>query len=187
MKRSAFITAVIVIVAALLATGSYAFFTHEDTARNVITTGSVDFEIHERMQEGGEFKDFPAEGVEFMPGDTISKIVTVQNISNHPIYLRVKLTKSIVDNDKLDAENCLSMDINEQAWTLGNDGYYYYNEPVAAKAETEALFTKVFVDGWNVDNRYLGEKFSLKIDASAVQSENNGANVMEAAGWPVDD
>lgn len=179
MKRIGILLFGIVAIVALLANGTLAYYTASEKATNVITSGNVDLEIHEKTIEG---KDFPKDGVEVMPGDIVSKIVTFENTGNHPLYLRVKLTKG-VDDAELTAEECLDIDINATDWTY-KDGYYYYNTALKSDQITTPLFTEVSINGKHVDNNYLGKMFSLNITAYAVQSEHNGDTVWNADFWP---
>lgn len=47
MKRKLFAGAVIAICLSLIAYGTLAYFTAEDTARNVITSGGIDIQLRE--------------------------------------------------------------------------------------------------------------------------------------------
>lgn len=179
MKRKLIVISLIVTLLSLLSIGTVAYFTTVGQATNVITMGSLEFVIHEKTASG---EDYPAESVVVMPGDVISKIVTVENVSGHPMYLRVAL-ECLVNDKNLTANDCISMDINTKDWTF-RGGYYYYNTAVNAGETTKPLFTKVFIDGKNVDNDYLGKVFALDISAYAVQSENNGQTPFDALGWP---
>lgn len=182
MKRkiiAALCIAVLVITVGAISYTTVANFTTIGVARNVITTGGFDFVINETTASG---EKFPIDGVEILPGDTVSKIVTGENKSNHPMYFRIKLTKDVSDKE-LSVGDRLTMDIDTEYWTY-KDGYYYYNEAIGAHEETKPLFTKVYIDGPGVDNDYLGKAFTLKVSGQAVQSENNGETVFDAAGWP---
>lgn len=181
MKRKLTVISVIILVVALLSAGTYALTTVEDTARNIVTAGGIDFEILERT-DGGD--PFPVNGIQILPGDTVSKVVTVHSICDHPMYVRVRLTKD-VDNELLTAEDRFSMNINTAAWEY-KDGYYYCKTALAPHEETAPLFTEVHIDGESVDNSYLGATFLLDITGYAVQSENNGQSVFDATGWPED-
>lgn len=183
MKRKVLAVAVAVLIAALITTGAYAFFTKGSTATNVITAGNIDFAIQEITDSG---EAFPVHGVQVMPGDTVSKIVTVKNTGTNPLYLRLKLTVGVLNDDTLSAEDKLSMDLNTTDWTLGQDGFYYYNKALEPDAVTEPIFTKVTVDGESVGNEYLGKSFTLTVAGAAVQSENNGTDVFDAVGWPAE-
>lgn len=182
MKRrllAILLAAALIALVAVLAVGSYAYYTHEDTAVNVITTPGLDIELIEKTASG---EDFPAEGVYVMPGDTVSKIVTVENKGDSPCFVRVALEKGIND-ELLDAEGCLEIDINTNDWTY-KDGFYYYNSILAPGETTAPLFTEVQIVGRAVDNKYMNKEFNLTVKAYAVQSDNNGASALEALGWP---
>src|SRR5699024_11934074 len=57
---------------------SLAYFSDDVTAHNVITTGGVEVKLIETT-DGGE--TFPVEGITgVMPGQTVTKVVTVDNI-----------------------------------------------------------------------------------------------------------
>lgn len=169
------------ITVTLLMQGTVAFYTAKGTATNVVTAGDITLEIVE--QHGDEA--FPSEGVYIMPGKIVSKKVWVKNVCGHPFYLRIKLTNGI-DDTALSAD-CFEIDFNTEDWTLRPDGYYYYNNVVAAGAETTRLFDEVKIAG-RMDNAYLGKTLTIQVDAEAVQSENNPADApWLVAGWPASD
>ena len=179
MKRILAYLAAVIAVISLLAGGTLSYRTIEIRTTNLVTTGSVALTIHEKTDTGAEFS---GGGITVMPGQVISRITTVENSGTVPVYLRVKLTKQVNDST-LSAENCLDMDINTADWTY-QDGYYYYNTALPAGVFTAPLFTTITVDGFAVDNRYLGKVLSLDISADSVQSRHNGATVWDAIGWP---
>ena len=179
-KRVWLIVCVTVILLSLLSAGTYMYFTTESTARNVVTTGGISFEILETTNTGDVF---PAQGVTVKPGDVVSKIVTLKNVSDETIWVRVALEKRVAEDKELPADEQLQPNINTEDWTE-QDGFYYYNAPLAAGEETAPLFTEVTVDGKSVDNRYRGMSFELDVLGSAVQAANNGDTVFSALGWP---
>lgn len=184
MKRKLAIIFGLIAVLAVLSTGTLAYFTTTVTADNVVTAGDMKLEIHDKNSKG---EAFTSEGMIVMPGDKIDEIVTVENTGNHPMYLRVKVTKGVNDEVLADnVENCLKIDIaNPDEWTF-KDGYYYYQDVLKAGEATPPLFENVEIVGMQVDNRYIGKNFNLKISAYAVQSENNGGTVWDAFGWPAE-
>lgn len=170
------------ILATLLTQPSLAYYTSVGRASNVITSGNLRLQIHEKTADGS---DFPREGVYVIPGDVVSKRVSVENICAHPFYLRVKLV-SQTDHQVLSAQDCLKMDIDTQHWILQN-GYYYYSEILQPGETTMPVFTNVEIVGSKVDQSFAGTTLNLTVKASAVQSENNPAqHTWEAKGWPVD-
>ena len=179
MKRKILLLCLVVALLSVASVGTYAYYTMAETAGNVITTGSLTFDLLETTADGSPY---PSEPVTILPGDVVSKVVTVKNTGTHPMYLRIKLTPGINDA-ALTVDNCISIDINDEDWTL-REGYYYYNRALEAAQTTEPLFTEVTFVGEEMDNAYLGKLFSLDVDVFAVQSEHNGATALEAQGWP---
>lgn len=173
--------ALIVLVATLVGTQSLAYYTAHGIATNVVTSGDIALTIHEKTADGA---DFPAEGVNVIPGDVVDKIVTVENSCAHPFYLRVKLVNSS-SSDSLLPQDCLQVDLNTAAWTLREDGYIYYNRVLQAGETTEPVFTQVTVSGQALTREDIGTTLGLTVKAYAVQSAHNtAANPWEASGWP---
>ena len=173
------------ILVCLLSQPTLAFFTTLGTATNVVTSGGVTLQINEMTNQGAAF---PEEGVYVTPGDVVSKIVTVENICNHPFYLRVKLIYGASD-EELSAEDCLKLNINTQSWTY-KDGWYYYNLVLQPGEETPAVFSQVEIVGSMVHTGDIGKTLQLTVRAQAVQSENNpiqNGDVTTASGWPTDE
>lgn len=148
----------------------------------VVTSGDIQLKIHEKTADGSAF---PSEGVYIIPGDIVSKQVSVENVCDHPFYLRVKLVSSTT-NLTLNAEDCLKMNIDTQNWTFV-DGFYYYNRILNPGQMTPTLFTQVEIVGSKVDQTHIGSTLNLTVNAYAVQSENNPAKYpWDASGWPAE-
>ena len=184
MKQKArlLLIALTAILLTVLTQPTLAYYTTIGQATNVVTSGDIQLKIHEKTAGGS---DFPAEGVYIIPGDIVSKQVSIENICGHPFYLRVRLVSGST-NDALSADDCLKMDIDTANWTY-LDGYYYYNQILHPGEITPTLFTQVEIVGSKVDQTHVGSTLSLTVNAYAVQSENNPAeHPWEASGWPVD-
>ena len=185
LKSRLTVIALVAIVLTLLTQGTLAYYTTIGTATNVITSGDLELTIREMTDQGTEF---PAEGVYVIPGDVVSKVVTVENTCNHPFYLRVKLVYGI-DSKELPDEDCFKLDINSENWIL-KDGWYYYNGILQPGEETPEVFSHVEIVGSKVDTGYIGKTLSLTVKAQAVQSENNPPatddDVTSVAGWPAE-
>ncbi len=179
MKRRILLVFLFFAVLSIVSVGTYAYYTSEATATGVVTTGGIRFELLETTADGTAFGTEP---VVILPGDVVSKVVTVKNTGNHPMYLRIKLTPGVNDAS-LTADDCILIDINTSDWTA-RDGYYYYNAVLEPDQTAQPLFTQVTFVGSKVTNDYLGKLFSLDVAAQAVQSENNGPGPLEAQGWP---
>ena len=181
-KGKLLIIALAAILLTVLTQPTLAYYTAIGKATNVVTSGGVQLQIHEKTADGS---DFPAGGVYIIPGDIVSKQVTVENVCSHPFYLRVKLISSST-NTALSPEDCLKIDINTENWTYV-DGFYYYNIILEPGKITPALFTQVEIVGSKVDQSHIGSTLSLTVNAYAVQSENNPAeHPWDAFGWPAE-
>ncbi len=171
-------------IVTLISQETLAYFTTVGKATNVVTSGDIELVIHERTDQGTEF---PAEGVYVVPGDVVSKVVSVENVSGHPFYLRVKLVYGI-NAQELPAEDCFKLNIDETYWTY-KDGWYYYTGIVQPGEQTPAIFSHVEIVGAQVDNSYIGKTLSITVVAQAVQSENNpiqNGDTTTVVGWPAD-
>lgn len=176
--------AFIAIVLTFNTQGTLAFYSTVGKATNVVTSGNIRFMIHEKTDQGTEF---PKEGVYIIPGDVVSKEVSIENICEHSFYLRVKIVYGI-DSQELPSEECFKLNIDESNWQLV-DGWYYYKGIVSPDETTPNIFSKVEIVGDKVDNNYIGKTLSLSVIAHAVQSENNpvnGTDTYTASGWPQD-
>lgn len=180
-KMKLLLVAIAAIVATWLTQPTLAYYTIIGTATNVVTSGSIELAIHEKTADG---QDFPTEGVYIMPGDIVSKIVTIENVCGHPFWLRVKLVSSATMGE-LSEEDCLALDLNTTHWTLHSDGYIYYDTIVLPGEITAPVFTQVEIVGQYVTQNHVGTTLSLTVSAQAVQSENNPADEpWNASGWP---
>ena len=178
-------TATIALIAVILtffSQGTLAYYSTVGKATNVVTSGNIQFIIHEKTDAG---TDFPKEGVYIVPGDIVSKRVSIESDCEHPFYLRVKIVYG-VDSKELSAEDCFKLNINEEFWEQ-HDGWYYYKGIVNPGETTPNVFSHVEIVGATVDNRDIGKTLQLTVIAQAVQSENNpidGDDTFTASGWP---
>lgn len=196
MKRKLLILSVLVICVTTLAAGTLAYFNAEDTAHNVITSGGVGIQLIEKTKSGDTLVDFPEDGLSgILPGTTASKIVSVENTGSADAWIRVKVEMTITGSDR----EALPLEIGGadsvipvitftpgESWTLGEDGYYYYNAAVASGKSTETLFEEVYFAA-QMGNEYQNCTANLVVTAQAVQTANNGDSALTAAGWPAED
>lgn len=183
-KKILFLTAVLICLSIAM-TGTLAYFTADDVAHNVITTGKVNISLQEWANED---RTVPFENIEgVMPGNEITKIALVKNTGTAPAWIRVKIdiavTKQIDKKTVLLPSNKVILDIDTENWKPKEDGYYYYQKALAADELTEPIFTSVLFDR-SMNNDYQNSTASVDVFAEAVQTANNGANAEEASGWP---
>ena len=178
------VVALVAIAITFLSQGTLAYYSTVGKATNVVTSGNIQLIIHEKTDAGTEF---PKEGVYIVPGDIVSKKVSIENDCEHPFYLRVKMVYG-VNSEELTAEDCFKLNINEEYWEL-HDGWYYYKGIVEPGETTPDVFSHVEMVGAKIDNSYIGKTLTLTVDAQAVQSENNpitDGKVYTASGWPAE-
>lgn len=184
MKEKLSVVAILAIFLAILAAGTWAYFTASEQVHNVITTGSVDITLHEWADED---KTEPFEDLTgIMPGRQVTKIPEVENSGENPVFVRVKLTKAIIKAEgAVEGETELDkvhLDINTTDWAE-QDGFYYYKKVLQPGKTTEPLFTTVTFDT-EMGNQYQGSTVTVDIEAQAVQFANNGTDPLTAKGWP---
>ena len=184
IKLKIAVVALVAAVFAFIGQPTLAYYQTVGKATNVVTSGNIQFIIHEMTDQGTEF---PEEGVYIVPGDIVSKKVSIENDCDHPFYLRVKMVYGI-DSQELTAEDCFKLNINEEHWMF-HDGWYYYKGIVAPGETTPQVFSHVEMVGAKIDNSYLGKTLTLTVNAQAVQSENNPVEdglTYTAFGWPAE-
>lgn len=195
MKKKILLLAALAICAAVLASGTLAYFTAEDQVHNVITSGAVDIEIEEWQDSDGDGEadqPYPDDPVHVMPGVTVSKIATVKN-NDAESWIRAKFEILITRADGTAMElspeklaSIITLTMNGDDWLRKEDDgeWWYYSNAVASGASTNAFFTEVIFDGPNMTNEYQNCTVEIIVKAQAVQTANNGDSVLSAAGWP---
>ena len=182
MKRKLLILSVLAICVAIIAAGTLAYFTAEETAHNVITSGGVDIELKEWADEA---KQTPFEDVTgIMPGVTVTKIAEIKNTGASEAWIRVLITKDIqlAGDGEIDPD-LVTLGLNTTDWTLGTDGYYYYNKALKPGETTAPILSSVTFEP-TMGNEYQNATATVDISAQAVQTANNGTSALTASGWP---
>ena len=183
MKRKVLILSVLAILVAILAANTLAYFTADTKAHNVITSGGVSIKLNEWANEARTEKFEDKTGV--MPGAEVTKIVEVENVGTGTAWVRVQVVLDVYaegGKEQLPPDP-VTPDFNETDWTY-QDGYYYDNKPLAPGETTEPLFTSVSFDD-QMGNEYQNSTAHVDVNAYAVQSANNGEDVVSANGWPL--
>jgi len=171
--------AVLSLLLSLFVQNTLAYFTATGTAHNVITSGIIDI----ALEETSVSDEILADVDNIIPGDVISKIVTVTN-NDMPVYVRVKCDSSVRNaaGELQDLPPSIQMDFDTDNWTC-RDGWWYYNQPLGIGESTLPLFTQIeFAEGKG--NEYAACDIQLDVLAQATQVANNGTDVFTAAGWP---
>ncbi|MBR4035501.1 MAG: SipW-dependent-type signal peptide-containing protein [Oscillospiraceae bacterium] len=199
MKKKVFSLALVVCcLSVFIASSTMAYFTKEDTATNVITTGKIDIDLLEIKVDPESGKEVivakgPEDGFtvkDVMPGQEVVKVVYVKNEQYaEDAWVRVNITKSIVLADGKEGDpNLLEIEFNTKDWTAQADEtgtvWYYYNKPLAAEEETAPLMGSVIFSA-KAGNEYQEAESEIIVLAQAVQVKNNGETALQAQGWPI--
>lgn len=191
MKKRILAIAVVMICLSVLASTTWAYFTDQAVARNVITSAGVDIAIEEWQQTPDGLVPYPEEAIAVMPATEVSKIVTVRNLEAES-FIRVRLEQTLLDADGKEMEiapetlrEIIHLTMNTENWTE-KDGWWYYGSAVGTGAVTEPLMTAVSFDGPNMTNEYQSCKVTIDVFAQAVQVAHNEASALDALGWPAE-
>lgn len=191
MKKKLLYIATILLCLSIVTSGTLAYFTAEDTARNVITSGGIQIQIVEEQLVDGTLQPYPNQPITIMPATTVSKVVSVQNLEE-AAWVRANYTITVYDADGIKMEipsdelnKMIIIDPNSTDWTQ-KDGWWYCNEVVQTEEKSKPLFENVAFSGPYMDNKYQCSTVLIEVSAQAVQQANNGSTVMEAAGWPAE-
>ena len=189
MKKKILAMAVMLICLSILASTTLAYFTDVETARNVITSGGISIQVVEQQLVDGTLKPYPEEPIMIMPGETVSKIVSVSNMEQ-AAWVRLSYTVTVLDPDgeemTVPAQELAKMVIitpDDENWTM-KDGWWYYTAALSTGENAKPLFEQVYFSGRDIGNDYQLCSIIIDVTAQAVQKANNGETVLDAAGWP---
>jgi len=188
-KKIIAISAAIILAAIAVVGGTLAWFTAEDTATNVLTTGSVEVTLKEQVDDGEGTKDVAANvGLtlsDIMPGDEITKrpfLVLGEDSEN--AYVRMKFTVEStatgVNQETIEQKiiDLFAAKIDKTNWkqatdeTDYDDWYYYMGELSSTNPLHFTTAGKLVFNGNEFTDIYQGITFTIKFDAAAVQVAN---------------
>ena len=188
MKKKILYIAAILICLSIITGGTYAYYTTTDTARNVISSGSVDVEVIEQQMVDGKPQPYPSQPIRILPATRVSKIVSLQS-TGQSAWVRMKYALVVQDAEgkalEIPAEelaNAIIIETDSENWTL-KEGWWYYHSAIKDDAVTVPLFEEIIFSGPHMDNKYLGCTLDVVITAQAVQQVHNGSSFTEAL-WP---
>lgn len=138
MKKKIISIALVVAMIAIIAAGSFAYFTDTDEADNVFTVGNVKIDLTEPNWE----KQGKIDADTVYAGEALAKDPTVENTGKNPCFVRVKVTglDQFGKNNMITYEsgsNYTANNIND-GWEY-YEGYFYWTKPlVVAGTENES-------------------------------------------------
>ena len=186
-KKISKIIAITVFALSFMSFVASAVTVYTGSTTNVITSGNLTMKLHDETTGNVEF---PSDGIrDVLPGQTIDKMVYVENTCDNEMWVRISLDNSIIADistgkeENLDINNIV-LNFNTVDWTK-KDGWYYYNEPLKAKECTEELFSQVYLSP-EMKNEYANAEIKIVVNAQAVQTIHNGEKFENVLGWPSD-
>ena len=159
-KSSALIIALaLILVLAVGGTVAY-IFTHTGPVINTFTPTEAKITVNEEISSNQK-----------------TSITVVNNSTGVPVYIRVALVANMIDKDEnvTGAASVPTFTLGDN-WIVGNDGYYYYTEPVPVGESTGNLLEKAMT---------LDENMQVVVLADAIQAEPTTA-VTQAWGVTVE-
>lgn len=160
-KSSALIIALaLILVLAVGGTVAY-IFTHTGPVINTFTPADAKITVNEEISNNQK-----------------TEIVVKNNSTGVPVYIRVALVANLIDKDEnvTGAADVPMFTLGEN-WFEGNDGYYYYTEPVPVRESTGNLLKSPMT---------LSENMQVVVLADAIQAMPKQA-VIDAWGQTIAD
>lgn len=156
---------------------AYAAWKVTGTSVNVINTSGVRAQILE---------DYDRPGAVY-PGNTIKKVVQVQNTGDSACIVRVKVEKawgtgrdasgSLITDETYSTDNIL-IAYNTEYWIYEeSDGYYYYKGVLEAGETTKAALFEGFTVEETTGNEYMGLEADIYVKMECVQAAAEGLSV----------
>ncbi len=204
MKRRILFVATAVCMVAILAMGSLAYFSAQDTVVNQFCTESDDpnevfsLDLYETDPADPTKKVDGLTFPNFEPGDVLHKDPTVQNTGKNTAYVRVLVTVTdYADWAKVLQKHAITdlteifKGYDEDAWSRFDEPaidaaantitYTFYLDDVLEYNETAVLFNQVAIPG-AFDQYDLAalNSFNITVVAQSIQAENTGDSAVEA-------
>lgn len=162
MKRSLVLVVSLLALLLVVAGGTLAWLTAQDSVSNTFTPAHVTCDVEETFN------------------GTAKSNVSIKNTSDIPVYIRASIIVTWKDfsgnvyGQKPDSNDYDMQMPENSSWVLGTDGYYYYTSPVAVGDTTGTLISSCTVKAGATPpgDDY---KLSVEIIAEAIQSQPDRA------------
>ena len=174
------------ILSLLIFGAAMAVYNHSLKLDNEFNTADARVYIDERFDPNDKW----------VPGEEKEKQVWFGNDGDVDAVLRVKFSpelklkdgepvtdRVVLDSFKLNFSSGFSGD-----WTVGNDGWYYYNKVLRSSERTDCTLESVTVsnlignDGHNVRIDYSSAVFTVNVDGEMIQALQ-AENIAAEKGW----
>lgn len=166
VRKPAVIVSAVVLLVLLAVGGTLAYLTAKTgTLKNVFNPSNIEIELEETFDSGSsEKKDVKVKNTGAAAYIRARVVVTWKNNSDN-VYAKAPVEGT---------DYTISYS-NDTGWTLGSDGFYYYNAAVAAGASTQNL-----IDSCQLKSGATppdGYRLSVDILAEAIQADPKTAAI----------
>jgi len=190
-KQRIILAAVLVICMAIFATGTLAFFTAEETAYNVITTGILSMDLVEETTGGEPWPDGGISGA--MPGMEVDKVPYVKNDGGIDFWTRIYVSVTVTGRggEELSDEYITQRDIETfAAGRLPSNIYTptfhvytftsHFGVPDIKVVNAEGTEGVLIADegsenGWHMDLEYQDERIKPKMEERVLKAAKSYA------------
>lgn len=204
-KKKVLVVALISGILAVVSAGSLAWFSASDSVKNdFMVAGSEDgnpddifsVDVWEDLDGDGVKDEGDGQFPNILPGDTLDKVVHVENTGSYDQYIRVKIEVSnasvwqdVYDANMVPVTEFVDVDLSELYGVgsyLEGDSfvyYLYYNDILPYETNDDmVVFEHAYIaeELTKEQAAQLAGKFSITITADAIQTKNVGDNVYEA-------
>ena len=161
------IICIIIAIVIIVTGGIFAYLTSTDHKSNIFTVGSIKISLTEPNWN-------PSNAIDFLPGDTINKDPTINNIGRNSAYVYLKVVNPLIELSN-NTEGPLFNYTTNTGWTqlstMDDCGYrittYYYNAALNSNSSTTSLFDSVTIADYSSE---LDEIQEMAINAYGIQS-----------------
>ena len=170
--RKLYVITLTVLVCVFAVSGIFAAadWYREDRTTNIISVGEL----------SGDLIDIYEQENVVMPGDRVSKVVSVKNSGTSDGLVRVRLESVWTDSGEETADGQFIFDVNKENWLFDADtGYYYYLGVLAPGATTEPLLNSFSVSGPDMNNYYSYRPGSILVTMEMVQAAAEGISLWD--------
>lgn len=166
IKKLILIAISFVCVVTITAGVTLASFNSSLITNNVVTFGNISVELIDIYERQDDVK----------PGQIVDKVVSAKNNGNNTEYVRIHVEKNWSENGEIltdkDSGYIELILANPDLWVYGDDGYYYYQEPLEPNETAENLIESFTLDrDWNMEG-YFGLDGNITVRAEAIQYDN---------------
>ena len=186
-RRVMFVVAIcaLCVIAIALVAQTVSFNARSTRADNIVTFGAVTIQTVETAKDAHGQEVAVPEVEQMSESAPASRIVRVKNVGEEPAFVRVKLSVRAegAQGGAVPADDLATYVFDDARW-VEQDGWYYFDAPLAPGDTTGALITGISFDVRAVQERTDMGKVHLDIVSQGVQVRNNAASAFDAEGWP---